>query len=219
MLLRKVKWLGVLAWTSWAAGLLLAQDSLAMSVAYRGSVGLMGWSSPSMTQLVANYSVTSGFAPAIEYFGLRGGVGNREFYFPQADLLLKRWNNPGSQANVFANAGYGVEVRDHRASGALNTELQVDWESRQYYLDAELQAVRLVKSDPYNFGRFRVGFAPYLVEYDQLHSWLILQFERNSSVTAETTVTPLIRMFYQNVLFEPGMSLKGEANFNFMIHI
>ena len=100
----------------------------------------------------------------------------------------------------------------------MNSELQIDWESRRYYLDAELQAVRL-SSQPYNFARFRAGFAPYLADFEQLHSWFILQLERNSTLPGITTVTPLIRLFYQNVLLEAGSSLEGEFNFNFMIHI
>jgi hypothetical protein len=134
-------------------------------------------------------------------------------------FLVKRWNNLGSQANIYANLGYGFERRNGQTSGALNTELQADWESRKYYLAAEFQAVRLVERDPYNLMRVRAGFAPYLVEFDQLHSWFIVQAERNSAVSAETEITPLIRLFYQNVLIEVGMSLKGETNFNFMIHI
>lgn len=197
----------------------LTTPANAMSVSYQGSVGLMGWNSPTVTQWVANYSVTPWVAPAIEYFGLRGGKGDRELYFPQVGLLLKRWNNEGSQANIYINAGYGIDRKDGKNSGALNTEVQVDWETRRYYLDVELQSVRLVKSNPYNFGRFRAGFAPYLAEFEQLHSWLIMQAERSDYFGSETSVTPLIRLFYQNVLIELGTSLKGEMNFNFMIHI
>jgi hypothetical protein len=197
---------------------LVSSSAGAMSVSYQGSLGLMAWTEPSMTQYVINYSVTPWFAPAFEYFGLRGGTGNREYYFPQVGFLLKRWNNLESQANIYVNAGYGVEHRDGRTSGALNTELQADWESRKYYIDAELQAVRLVQ-DPYNFVRLRVGFAPYQAEFEQLHSWFIVQADRNTSGTGETTITPFVRLFYQNVLVEVGMSLKGEPAFNFMIHI
>jgi hypothetical protein len=199
--------------------LIFSAPARAMSVAYQDSIGLMSWNQPMMTQWVINYSVTSWLAPAAEYYGLRGGIGDREFYFPQIGFLVKRWNDLESQANVYANVGYGVERRNGNTSGALNTELQVDWESRKYYLDAELQAVRLVKSDPYNFTRLRAGFAPYLADFEHIQSWLILQVERNSSLSAQTTVTPLIRLFYQNLLIETGASLKGEFNFNFMIHI
>ena len=179
----------------------------------------MGWNQPTMTQWVLNYSATPWMAPAVEYFGLRGGVGNREFYFPQIGFLLKRWNNVESQANIYAATGYGVEHRNGKASGALNTELQADWESRKYYLDAELQAIRLVPKDPVNYMRLRAGFAPYLAEFDHIQSWFIMQVERNTSFGSETTITPLVRLFYQNVLIEVGSSIKGEFNFNFMIHI
>lgn len=203
----------------------VSSPAKAMSVAYQGSFGIMSWNQPSMSQYVLNYSVTSWLAPAIEAFSLRGERGNRQLYIPQIGILLKRWNQTSSQANIYINAGYGVDHHDFpgaKLSGVLNTELQVDWESRQYYLDAELQAVRLVRSDPYDFVRLRAGFAPYLAGFEGLQSWLIVQAEHNTAVAigpAPWTFTPFIRMIYQNVLWEVGASTQGEINFNFMIHL
>jgi len=198
---------------------LLSSPAYAMSVAYQGSFGLMSSNQPKMGQWILNYSVTPWLAPAAQAFRLETSSGHRELYFPQVGVLAHRWNNTDSQANIYLDAGYGADKMHDRTTGALNTEAQIDWESRRYYGDVELQAVRLTRNEPYNFGRFRVGAAPYLAEFDQLQSWFILQFERNSAMSSETTVTPLIRMFYQNVLVEIGSSLKGEFNFNFMIHI
>lgn len=201
------------------SGTFYSSRSFAMSVSYQGSLGLMGWTTPSLSQYVVNYSLTPRFAPAFEYFGLRSPQGNRELYFPQLGLLVNRWNELGSQANIYANVGYGIDHYRDQTSGALNLELQADWETRRYYLDAELQAVRLVRENPYNAVRLRAGFAPYLAEFDQLHSWFIVQFDRNSAIDSESEITPLVRLFYQNVLVEIGASLRGNMSFNFMVHI
>ena len=66
----------------------------------------------------------------------------------------------------------------------------------------------------------RVGMAPYVAAFEDLHSWLILEWVRQDfgdEFLLEDT-TPLFEIFYRNVLFEIGQSFNGFTKFNYIVH-
>ena len=63
----------------------------------------------------------------------------------------------------------------------------------------------------------RVGHAPYLAEYDELNIWLMLQYMNHPRGLNRHMTTPIVRMFYKNVLWELGVSTDGTFIINFAI--
>jgi hypothetical protein len=64
----------------------------------------------------------------------------------------------------------------------------------------------------------RAGFAPYLAEFNELNAWFILEANHMNKGMSDVEITPLIRLFYKNILIESGSSFKGDVQFNFMVH-
>ena len=64
----------------------------------------------------------------------------------------------------------------------------------------------------------RIGVAPYEAEFNEIASWLMLQYQYHPMLTRKYALTPLIRLFYKSVLFESAVSTEGDWMLNFMFH-
>ena len=62
-----------------------------------------------------------------------------------------------------------------------------------------------------------MGIAPYLGDYDDVHSWLMLQVDHITGEGDRISFTPLVRIFKNEYLGEVGISNKGEVLFNLII--
>ncbi|MBX9767738.1 MAG: hypothetical protein K2X47_10740 [Bdellovibrionales bacterium] len=136
-------------------------------------------------------------------------------------------NDPAKQVDVFAVMmnwlavrGFGDDWQSNLyfgagAGGMLTTSIEMDFETRKFYLSARTQGWGPETTDPLTYARARVGFAPYLSEMNGLHTWVLLQAEYHSW-TRVTDILPMVRFFYQNILFELGSSFRGRAQFNFV---
>ena len=102
--------------------------------------------------------------------------------------------------------------------------LQFDIENRDYYfLFKQLRIFNGLGSGAENDltqTMVRLGFTPYVVNFDGIHSWLILEWQevRFSKNQSRVEVTPFLRIFYKNLLFELGQSLDGVTKFNYITH-
>jgi len=207
------------------ASLCTAQSAFPHPVTYKGNTNLMSFNTPTANELWLGYTFHRQVAFTMrgirtkqsEAFG-----GEREFLFPQINILAQRWNAKGSQGNLYFFTGYGFEYRRGHAEGpfdgALITGIEADWESRRYYISGKYQLIRLTDKPSLDSDRFRIGMAPYLSEYDELGTWFIVQASRMENRFDKINLTPLLRFYYQNVLWEVGASLRGGWLFNFMVH-
>lgn len=136
----------------------------------------------------------------------------------QHNWLLKRWNLPSAQANVYT--GLGAGLAGEFGNGALPAGFgffRADYESRLIYtaLDA-----KWVESDDVSRGVFSAaaGIAPYKAEFDQLNTWLILQLEHITGMDDELEIIPKVRFFKGPYFIELGSTLGGKPVVNFMVH-
>jgi hypothetical protein len=189
-------------------------------VAFADSYSIMAWNSKEATDWMFTYSFTSNYSLSAHYQRIETKDGERNFYFPHLNFLLKRWNEFDSQANIYLSLGHGAEKikKDYEDTSFL--ALETDWESRKYYVSFKQEALLVNKDSSKNYymTRVRAGFAPYLAEFNELNTWFILQADKANKSKEEYTLTPIIRLFYHNTLTEFGVSQKGDALFNFMVH-
>jgi hypothetical protein len=148
-----------------------------------------------------------------------------EFFIPRANFLVKRWNETDSQANFYLSAGSGFEKFDGKTVPAQFGEAVLDWESRKYYTYLEHQYIRRDETlnpalplQDYNHTRLRLGFAPFLADYEDLNIWYIAQFEKHNQED-QINATQFLRFYRKNVLWEVGAGFDGSLAFNFMVHI
>ena len=95
--------------------------------------------------------------------------------------------------------------------------LQSDWETRRFYSFLKVDYYGLKTSTLQLQGR--IGIAPYIADFDAIHTWLILQIsdviEKNSHTS---TLLPIIRVFRDSILVEFGSNFSGDSYINFMYH-
>ena len=210
---------------NWRAGfgglfIFLSLKVMAHPVSYQGAVGLMSYNTPEMNELLLTYSFSPQYALAANY--LRDGKS--EFYVPRLNFLLKRWNNPDSQGNIYLSGGAGVEKFNSKTSNVSLAELVADWEDRRYYVYFDhLYLNRNNFDNPelpdrdFNHSKLRLGTAPFLADYTDLNIWLIWQAEKHLDQT-QIEMTQFLRFYIRNTLWEVGARFDGGWAFNYMVH-
>lgn len=131
--------------------------------------------------------------------------------------LVQRWNLPEAQGNVFVQMGAGVAENDGDIAPAMRGMLVADYETRRIYTEYTLELTHAGGVERTLTQQARAGFAPYLAETDQLHTWLVLQLDHRPGAGDTLTLTPMVRMFYKEYLWEVGVSDRGDALLNLAI--
>lgn len=145
-----------------------------------------------------------------------------QFHGAQFNYLIRRNNQRASQSNIYLKSGAGFAYSDH---GAFNNDIEpasfigfaYDWEDRDYFFSYENRATYAGDIAQFFKQSARVGFTPYVGDYGDLHTWLMLQVDHAPENEHPVTVTPLVRLFKGVNLVEVGMSNQGEALFNWVV--
>ncbi len=192
----------------------------ARPVSYPGGVTVMTMNNGDRNSLHIHYSPTAFYS--VGYLAEYWRESETTLQMVQVNNLLKRWNNKDSQANLYLKSGIGAAYSDygdfdHDSDMAAFTGIAADWESRRFFVSY---------SNRYNdFGEFgdfymqsgRVGIAPYIGDYGDLHTWLMLEIDHNPESSDPLTYTPMVRFFKDVHLVEAGMSDRGEVLFNYVV--
>ena len=199
--------------------LLAAPMVQAHPVAFEGSIGIMGDHSEDLNHSQLNYSFRHWLAFGVHHF-TRASLDDSHATVATANLLLKRWNGKAYQGNLYALIGGGQSELSGKSEGALFTAVQFDIEDRKYYFLTRHTRLAADDAEDLVMSQVRLGFAPYVGDFEDLHTWLILEYahkEFRSNERAED-LTPFIRLFYSNVMIEIGQSFDGESKFRYIIH-
>ena len=139
------------------------------------------------------------------------------FHGVQMNNLLKRWNNPDSQANIYLKSAAGVSAKGSDLEGMIG--MQADWEDRRWMIMYENNAM----ASPNDMRReFRqslgLGVAPYVAEFGSLHTWIMPHILHQPEDKKNWQFAPMLRMFKGPVLFEAGYNVTTKTPlFNAMI--
>ena len=149
------------------------------------------------------------------------GTKQRHITYLRGNLLAKRWNMPGAQANVFVWGGLGRATgNDFEGSDlARNVGFQADYETRRVYgaFRSDLQ-----ESDDFShrIDTLQLGWAPYEHDYDTLATWFVVQSRRYTGGLFDGPENAvLLRFFKGGTWIEIGATTDGKlqamAMFNF----
>ena len=198
---------------------LFFQTAFAHPVAYKGALGVMTWNQPFLSDYWLTYSFRSDMAIAARAMRMKMKIGDDlTFYMPQFDYLLKRWNETGHQANIYVYGGFGGANYQGRAGTIGLAGVEVDAESRKYFVMAKYDGMRSSLGSNFQSVTARLGIAPYEAEIDEVASWLMIQGQYHPDLKKSYAITPLVRFFYKSVLWETGVSTQGDWMLNFMFH-
>lgn len=192
-----------------------AQEAQARPVSYPGGTTLMLQNNGDMNSLHLHYSPTARYS--LGYKAEYWREGDYSIHALQMNNLLKRWNHPDSQANLYLKSGVGVAVDGDDTQEAAFTGVAADWEDRRYFVSYENRYTHAGDIDDFYMQSARVGIAPYIGEYGDVHTWLMLQVDHEPEGQDHVTVTPLVRLFKDTHLIEAGMSNQGDVLFNWVM--
>ncbi len=200
--------------------LLLPLYVLSHPVIYKGGWVYWGEFGQSSNSQVISYTFHPNFSIGVksDYYS---NLNEYRDYKLGMSSLIKRWYLKDSQANIYTSfyAGdFGQNVGQRNINGGvLQAQLDIDWESRSLYTAF---ATSLLKLDGQSLSKYsyRIGFAPYIAGMNVLQTWLILQFRYFEELENKINITPMMRFFYKNVLWEIGSNLKGSSFLTLMVH-
>jgi hypothetical protein len=167
------------------------------------------------------YSWSSRWSSGLNHWRFTKEDENTEFGFLKLNHLLYRHNGESSQGNIYLHGGVGIadsEIKKRQTNDAYMTGFEADWETRTLYTALKYYYFTSPKVTDISMAQARVGFSPYEAGFDQLQSWFMLQAMIMPEVESEVIITPMLRFFYKNVLWEIGSSTKGEWMLNLMVH-
>ena len=196
----------VAACLTWAA---LAPMAEARPVSYPGGWTAMQMNNGDASSLHLHYSPTA--SDSIGFYAERNWAEDVQFTGLQYNRLLKRWNGPSSQANTYLKLGVGEADPFGDAAGELSgfAAFAADWETRRWFTSYEARATDYAGNQSLRHSA-RVGVAPYIGDFGDLHTWLMLQVDNHPEAAEPTTTTPLIRFFKDVQMVEIGYTLETE---------
>jgi hypothetical protein len=186
----------------------------ARPVSYPGGWTVMTMNDVDSNSLHIHYSPTAKYSVGWRHEYLRGAKANVDVL--QVNSLLKRWNKPASQANLYLKSGVGAAYEDGDLSPAAFTGLATDWEDRRYFISYENRFFWADNVDQFAAHKARVGWAPYEGDYGDIHTWLMLQADYDAGAQDNFSLTPLVRFFKGADLLEAGYNLDDGVLFNFV---
>lgn len=134
----------------------------------------------------------------------------------QLNNLLKRWNKPGEQANFYLKSGVGVAYDGDEVEPSAFTGIALDWETRRYFTSYENHLLHAGDIEKHIKHKARVGIAPYIGNYGDLHTWLMFQVDYDAGADDSFSPTPLVRFFKNSSLLEAGYNFDDGILFNFV---
>jgi hypothetical protein len=146
-------------------------------------------------------------------------IGGKEFYTigPQLNTLLKRWNLPEGQGNIFSMTGAGISRQGSNSQPAGWAGILADYETRRLFFSYEPRLMYAGNIETSFWQRAYAGFAPYLATYDQLNTWLLIRVDHHPAKTDAFVVTPVLRFFYKTIWLEAGYSSNNHIMVNWTV--
>ena len=197
-----------------AALIALPLSVSANPVSFKDGYGIMPTYTPDWSDYKINYSLAKDSAFGASIFYRNGDKHKATFNIMQYNYLFKRWNELDSQANIYGSIGVGTRDSEVAGYGAL----EADYETRRIYTLIAAENLQSANAVSFTQIKTRLGFSPYKASFDKLQTWLITEFDYMPEMKDELTVTPLVRLFYNNYAVELGSSLQGKFFLAGMIH-
>lgn len=200
-------------------GSLTSLSALCGPMGFKDSWMAMGDISPNWQEVFVNYALTARDAAGATALSMRSDNGTKTRQVTEATYtrLVKRWNMPEAQANIWFLGGIGnITGNDFSGSKTLvSPGVQVDYETTRVYVSA---TARLYRAEGINhdFASARAGFSFYEADYDQTQPWFILEVRRMRGLTDKTEVTPMLRLIHNRYFVEFGVNNSSQARMNFM---
>lgn len=124
------------------------------------------------------------------------------------------------QGNLYLVVGGGLVTDNLDQSSGLLSKIQFDIEDRDYYFLTSYSRIDTRLNNELEDLVIRAGLSPYVAPYDDIHAWFIIEWRsmNQGQQMGLDDLTPFLRIFYKNLLFELGQPFNGLTRFNYIFH-
>ncbi len=184
-----------------------------------------GWTTMIMTDEFSS-SVHIHYSPTVNYsIGYRYEDFEMDSFYMNAfqlNNLLYRRNTSNSQANLYLRSGLGIAYcyqTDCSQSSELSyfTGIASDWETQRVFVSYSNRFLDAPSISHFFNQSARFGLAPYIGDYGDLHTWLMVEIDYTPEENHAWTVTPLVRLFKSTTLLELGINNRDHLLLNCVI--
>ena len=179
----------------------------ARPISYTGGSTIMAFSDNIKNSIYYHYSPSYKYSIGIEV--IRDKYFNDNYSYLRYTYLLNRKNTENSQRNLYFQSGISSKGFDEFFYG-----LHGDWETRRLFVGFGLKETKR-KIQDYLERYYQIGVAPYLGDYGDLHTWIMIKAKENSLENKWSTY-PVLKFFKGNILTEFGYSKKTEWDVHLM---
>ena len=118
----------------------------------------------------------------------------------QINNLVKRINEPESQTNFYIKTGIGSSFSLKKKSNNKQYfsgfgGISIDWETQRFFAAYENRYTEAGEEKNFLTQSIQLGLAPYIGDYGDLHSWLMLKLEQMTINDRSLQITPHFRFF------------------------
>ena len=179
----------------------------ARPISYSGGSTIMSFSDNIKDSLYYHYSPSYKYSVGIE--NIRDKYFNDNYSYVRFTYLLNRKNTENSQRNLYLQSGISSKGFNEFFYG-----MHGDWETRRLFVGFGLKETKK-KIHDYSEQYYQIGVAPYLGDYGDLHTWIMIKAKENSLQNKWSTY-PVLKFFKGNVLVEFGYGEKTEWDVHLM---
>ena len=188
--------------------LILVLHTEARPISYSGGTTVMYQSDSMSNSVYIHYSPTYKYSIGIE--NVDDKFFNKNKNYLRLTYLINRKNTDISQRNLYFQSGVLVDDADGFFYG-----IHGDWETRRWFSGFGYKDIKSSFGQDYADQYIRLGVAPYVGDYGDLHTWVMIKTKKNSLTNTKSTY-PELKFFKGAALINFGYSNKTEWDFHFM---
>jgi len=178
----------------------------ARPISYSGGSTIMAFSDNIKNSIYYHYSPSYKYSIGIE--NIKNKYFDESYSYARFTYLINRKNSQNSQRNLYFQSGISSKGLSEYFYGVHG-----DWETRRLFVGFGLKETEK-KIQNYLEQYYQIGIAPYLGDYGDLHTWIMLKSKKNSLENNWATY-PVLKFFKGNTLLEIGYHKKT----NWDVHI
>lgn len=187
---------------------LMVVNADARPISYSGGTTIMYKSDTFNDSIYLHYSPTYKYSIGLERVKNKF-YKNTENYF-RFTYLVNRKNTDISQRNLYFQSGVLV---DDAASFFYG--MHGDWETRRWFSGFGYKDTKNTFGQDYTDQYIQLGVAPYVGDYGDLHTWIMIKTKKNSLTNTQSTY-PELKFFKGPALVKFGYSDKTEWDLHLM---
>ena len=189
-------------------GLFIVFNIEARPISYSGGTTLMFKSDNVSNSVYPYYSPTYKYSIGIEKVKNKFYDNNKNYL--RLTYLLNRKNTFTSQRNLYFQSGVMQNNTENIFYGVHG-----DWETRKLFIGFGIKDIQSKYGMDYKDEYLQLGFAPYVGDYNDLHTWIMLKTKKNT-LTNKASTYPELKFFKGNALMKFGYGANTNWDLHFM---